>query len=290
MPGIKIVRHWRYGLVYLVLLFVLALTIFPFWCALVLSIKYEGDFFQPKYIPFLQFQPTLEHWLLEWRVFGEPYGLGRGLLNSLIVGTLTSGVSLILGGLAAFGLRLMRGDRLSIWPLLGLFLIPHLVPPMVVVIPYAMMMHWLGLDDTLLALVFAHVSLALPLTVMILYSVMTEVSDELLDAARVDGCGWLALLRQIMVPILFPALLGAGILCFAQSWNEFFFALVNARQVAWTAPLSIASLITKDGIEFEYVGSHLLLVMLPLPLVLLLAQRWVVRGLSLGLLKEEGSK
>jgi len=211
-------------------------------------------------------------------------------LNSLIVASLTSAVSLTLGGLAAFGLRQIHGERRRTWPLLALFLIPRLVPPMVVIIPYSMMMDWLGLKDTRLALVFAHTTLVLPLAVMILYSVVTELPDELLDAAQIDGCGPLAMLRWIVVPFLLPALLGAGILGFAQSWNEFFFALINARQVAWTAPLSIASLITKDGIEFEYVGSHLLLVMLPLPLVMLLARRWVVRGLSLGTLKEEDAR
>jgi multiple sugar transport system permease protein len=277
----------RLGLLYLILLLALAWTFFPFWCALVLSIKHEGDFFQPKYVPFLQFQPTLKHWLLEWRTFGEPYGLGRGLLNSVIVATLTTVVSLTLGGLAAFGLRLIHGERRPVWPVLALFLLPQLVPPMVVIIPYSMMMRWLGLEDTRLALVFVHTTLALPLAVMILYSVVTELPGEILDAARVDGCGLLATLRWVVVPFLLPALIGAGILCYAQSWNEFFFALINARYVAWTAPLSIASLITKDGIEFEYVGSHLLLVMLPLPLVILLARRWVVRGLSLGILKEE---
>ena len=210
------------------------------------------------------------------------------MLNSLIVGTLTTAVSLTLGGLVAFGLRLMHGDRRLIWPLLALFLVPRLVPPMVVLIPYSLMIHWLGLEDTLLALVFVHTTLALPLAVMVLYSVVTELPSEVLDAAQVDGCGRLAMLRWVVVPFLLPALLGAGILCFAQSWNEFFFALVNAKYAAWTAPLSIASLITKDGIEFEYVGSHLLLVMLPLPLIILLARRWVVRGLSLGTLKEEG--
>lgn len=287
MLGVMVARLWRQSVRYIILLLVLTVTFFPFWCALVLSIKYAGDFFQPKYVPFLQFQPTLKHWLLEWRTFGESYGLGRGLLNSLLVGVMTTVVSLTLGVLAAFGLRLMHDERRPVWPLMVLLLIPRLTPPMVVIIPYSMMMHWMGLEDTLLALVFAHTTLALPLAVMILYSAVIDLPAELLDAAQLDGCGQLTLLRWIVVPFLLPALLGAGILCFVQSWNEFFFALINARQVAWTAPLSIASLITKDGIEFEYVGSHLLLVMLPLPLVMLLARRWVVRGLSLGTLKDE---
>jgi len=286
---VKYTRLLRQGLLYLVLALVLVWTFFPLYCAFVLSIKYPGDFFTPKYLPFLQFQPTLDHWLDEWRAFGDPAGLGRGLMNSLIVATLSSAASLALGGLAAFGLLLTRRQHLPIWPLVALFLLPRFVPPMVTIIPYWIMMRWLSLADTLLAVVIAHTTLATPLAVVILYGVMIELPTELLDSAQVDGCGWLDMLRLVVVPLLFPALLAAGVLCFAQSWNEFFYALINAQQRAWTAPLSIASLITKDGIEFEYVGSHLLLVMLLPPLLALLARSYIVRGLSLGTLKERDS-
>jgi multiple sugar transport system permease protein len=177
-----------------------------------------------------------------------------------------------------------------LWLLLVLFVLPRIVPPMVVVIPFSMMMHWLGLTDTLLALIIAHTTLALPLTVLILYSVLTELPSELLDAAQVDGCNPFEVLRLIVVPLLLPAMLAAGVLCFAQSWNEFLFALMNGQKWSWTAPQAVASLITKDGIEFEYVGTHLLLVMLPPPLLALLARRYLVRGLSLGTVKDEAPR
>ena len=96
----------------------------------------------------------------------------------------------------------------------------------------------------------------------------------------------LATLHLIIAPLLLPALLSTASLCFAQTWNEFLYALMNVQQHAQTAPLAIAALLTKDGIEFEYVGSHLLMVILPPLLLALVARRAIVRGLSFGTLKD----
>jgi ABC-type glycerol-3-phosphate transport system permease component len=93
-------RHLRArldsGLMYLVVAITLLWTVFPFWSAFTLSIKHRGDFFTPKFFPFIQFQPTLENWRAEFREFGNPSGLGFGLLNSVLVALLTSGLSPVL--------------------------------------------------------------------------------------------------------------------------------------------------------------------------------------------------
>jgi multiple sugar transport system permease protein len=279
-------RRLKQGLAYAVMVLALAWTFFPFYCAFVLSIKLPGDFWTPKYLPFLQFRPTLAHWIQEWQMLWDPVGLGRGLTNSVIVAALSTGLALLLGTLAAYGLRISRRGSRAIWPLLALFLLPRLVPPMILVIPFTLMMRWLRLSDTQVALIFAHTTLALPLCLLFVYSSMIDIPDDLIDAARMDGCGELNVLRRIVAPALAPMLLAAGVLALAVSWNEFFFALTNALTRAWTAPLSVATLITKDGIEFDFVGSHLLLVLLPPALlVLLLGRRHIVRALSFGTVK-----
>jgi ABC-type glycerol-3-phosphate transport system permease component len=272
-------------LTYAVVAAALVWTLFPFYCAFVLSIKVSGDFWTSKYIPFVQFRPTLAHWIQEWQNMFSPYGLGRGIGNSVIVASSATGLSLLLGLVTAYGLRIGRGKGLLAWPVLCFFLLPRFVAPMVVVIPFTMMMRWLGLADTRLAVICAHTTLALPLVLLFIYSAMVEIPDEFLDSARMDGCGELAVLFRILVPVLAPALLVAGVLAFAGSWSEFFFALLNTQQRAWTAPLSIASLITKDGIEFEWVGSHLLLVMLPPTLLVLVGYRSLARALTFGTVK-----
>lgn len=265
---------------------ILLWTLFPLWWAIALSLKHPSDFFTPKVLPFVQFLPTLDNWRAEWQGFYDPAGLGRGLANSLFIATVTSIVSLALGGLAAFGFVLQRRGGRLVWPLLMLAIFPRVLPPVIIAIPFSMLMSWLGLRDTLLALVFAHTTLALPLAILILYTAMAELPPELLDAARVDGCGWLRTLYHIVTPLLFPAVVATGALCFVQSWNDFVFALFNVQQWAQTAPLSVVSLITKDGIEFRFVGSHLVMVMLPPLLLALAARRYIVRGLSLGTMKD----
>jgi multiple sugar transport system permease protein len=290
MVGAKRLLRLRRKLSYIVLALALAWTLFPVWWAFVLSIKRPPDFFTAKTLPIVQFQPTFDHWREEWRSLGDPAGLGHGLLNSLIIATVTSGLTLALGGLAAFGLTLSRRAHRSTWPLIALFLLPRLLPPIVTVIPFTMLMNQAGLTDTLLALIIAHTTLTLPWAVLILYNTMIELPPDLLDAAQVDGCSLLDTLRLVVVPLLLPALLATAALCFAQSWNEFLYALMNVQQRAQTAPLAIAALLTKDGIEFEYVGSHLLMVILPPLLLVLLARRYLVRGLSLGALKDEIQK
>ena len=251
-----------------------------------LSIKHPMDFFTAKALPFVQFQPTLDHWRYEWQAFDDPAGMGRSLVGSLIVATATTVVSLALGILAAYGLTLHHRQRRSLRLFIGLILLPRIIPPVVVALPFAEIIRGIGLADTYLALIIAHTTLALPLAVLLLYSVLLELPGEVLDAARVDGCGPLHLLRFIVVPLIFPVLLATGALCFALSWNEFLFALMNVQQRVQTVPLVVASLLNKDGVEFEYVGSHLIMVMLPPVLLALLARRYIVRGLSLGMLKD----
>lgn len=286
MNRVKGTRRVHQSLIYVLLLVAMGWTLFPVWWAFVLSVKHPLDFFTAKWLPFVQFEPTLDHWRYEWQAFDDPAGMGRSLMGSLIVAAASSVTSLALGALTAYGLLLHRRQRRSLRPFIPLFLLPRVIPPAIIALPFAAIMRGVGLEDTYLALVIAHATLALPLAVLLLYSALLDVPDEVLDAARVDGCGALQVLRFIVVPLIFPVLLATGALCFALSWNEFVFALMNVQQRVQTVPLVVASLLNKDGVEFEYVGSHLLMTILPPVLLALLARRYIVRGLSLGIVKD----
>ena len=275
--------HW---LTVLAVGMALVWTLFPFWWAAAMSVKHPADFFTAKALPYLQFQPTLDNWRAEWQWFDDPAGMGRALVNSLLVGTAASLFSLLLGGLAAYGILLHRRSGRLPWRFLVLLLLPRLLPPVIVAVPFSRMMVFLGLGDTRLALVFAHTALTLPWAVLILFSAMADLPVDTLDAAQMDGCSHLTIFHRIVAPLLLPATIATGALCFVQSWNEFPFALMNVQQRVNTAPLAIRALVNKDGIEFAFVGSHIVLVILP-PLILALAtRRYIVRGLSLGTLKD----
>jgi multiple sugar transport system permease protein len=278
----RLVRYLTIGAVGIALVW----TLFPFWWAAAMSIKRPPDFFTARALPFLQFDPTLDNWRAEWQWFDDPAGMGRALTNSLLIAVISSALSLLLGGLAAYGVMLRtRAGKLP-WRFLVLVLMPRLMPPVIVAVPYSRMMALLGLGDTRLALILAHTTLALPWTVLILFSAMMDLPRDILDAAQMEGCSQLAIFRRIVAPLMLPASLATAALCLAQSWNEFPFALMNVQQRVHTAPLAIAGLITKDGIEFTFVGSHIVLVILPPLILAIVARRYIVRGLSLGTLRD----
>ena len=267
---------------------ILSWTLYPLGWALALSIKHPPDFFTAHALPWLQFQPTLDNWAFELDAFNDPAGMGASLAGSIVTGVASTAVALLLGVPAAFGLSQQR--RRPAWWMFGLVLLPRLVPPVVVVFAFSEMMRVLRLADTYTALSIAHATLVLPFAVLLPYSALVEAPREIFDAAVVDGCTPAGLLRHIALPWLAPVLLATAALCFALSWNEFIFALMNVQQHAQTAPLAVASLLNKDGIEFEYVGSHLVMVIVPPLLLALLARRYVVRGLTLGAVKDDGQR
>src|SRR5262245_59448998 len=118
---------------------------FPFWWALTFSVKRTGDFFTAKVFPVLQFSPTLANWQGEVAAFVDfPGGLGRGLIQSTIIASATAALSLVIGLLAALGLlRRWRAGQ-SIVALVGLFLLPRLIPPLIVALPFTFLMRQVG--------------------------------------------------------------------------------------------------------------------------------------------------
>lgn len=259
-------------------------TFGPLWMAVALSVKPQTEFYRATFFPFLDFAPTLDHWRIEYLTFWLGSGMGLSLLNSAFVGATSALLALALGGAAAFSV--LRRPPRRFWAILLLLLLPRLIPPTVVAMPYSQAMLLLGLHDTRLALVLAHAALLLPWAFLILYGAFHVIPAELFEAATLDGCSEPRLIRAIVIPLSVGALLAAWTLCFALSWNEYPFAILNAGSRVPTATVAVALLFTKDGIEFDFVGSHLLLTLLP-PMLLALAARGVVtRALSLGALED----
>jgi len=263
-------------LVWLVLSILLVWTLFPIAWAFALSIKPPQDFFTAAWLPFVHFSPTLAHWRTEWQGFGDPAGMGRSLGGSILVAVAAGLLSTVLGGLAAYDLHL-RGRSRGVVVIAFVLLFPRLVPPIIVAMPLMTILARIGLGDSYLALVIANTSLGLPLAALILFVALTQLPEDMLAAAHLDGCSGFAAFRHVVFPMLRPAAAASFLLCAAQSWNEFLYALFNVQQHAQVVTLAVAALLTKDGVEFDYVGSHLVLVLLPPLLLILVAQLAIAR-------------
>jgi multiple sugar transport system permease protein len=256
-------------------------VIFPFYWAFINSIKKPAETFRPTWVPLVQFAPTMEHWDSELAIPETRHAI----LNSTMIAVGAATLSTFLGTLAAYALARFRFTRPSNGGLTSWFLSQRIMPPVLFVIPFFLIMRQVNLLDTVWGLILLNATFTLPLPVIILSQMFRELPVELEEAARVDGASRLQAFIQVALPLVAPGLVAAWILCLAFSWNEFLFALSLTNKSAIPMPVIIAGAEHTRGVQFHYVGVRVLLTMLPPTILALLAQRYIVRGLTLGAVK-----
>jgi multiple sugar transport system permease protein len=218
-------------------------------------------------------------------VFGANSPTLKILLNSIIVTTATTIVSVSAGCLVAYGLaRLKLPFRLS--TIIGLtFLVVRFYPKITIAIPYFVLMRDLGLRDTYAAVVIAHVSMTLPVVVWLMLSFFEEFPRQLEQSAMLDGCGVLRRFFAIVLPLTMPAIVTAGLLTAFFSWNEFLFASAVGPLNAKTLPVAISAFITDKGTAWGPMSAMGTIIVLPVVVLAVIAQRYLVRGLTAGAVK-----
>jgi len=267
--------------IYVIIALVVVWVAFPFYWAFINSIKKPADTFSSTWVPWLQFKPTLEHWQAELRIRETR----QALVNSTIISVGAACLAILLGtpagyALARFRYRRWSNDSMSTW-----FLSQRVLPPVVAVVPLFLIMRTLRLLDTQLGLVLINATFTLPLAVVIMNQMFSDLPFELEEAALVDGANQVQTFLRIALPLGAPGLVAAWILCLAFSWNEFLFALSLTSKNAIPMPVIIAGAEHTRGVQFWFVGVRVLITMLPPTILALLAQRYIVRGLTLGAVK-----
>ena len=269
---------------FLLMLLVAALIAFlPFYWAISISIRDPLETFTVSglAVPFLQFQPTMTSWIEELSV-GEAQ---RALTNSSIIALGTAVGLLALGTPAAYALARFRFRRLSNQNLTLWFLSQRVLPPIVTVVPVFMIMRQLHLLDTRLALIVVNITFNMPFVVIILRQGFLEIPKELEEAALVDGANHINIFWHVSLRLALPSLMAALLISIAYTWNEFLFALTISSRESITVPVHMAGAAGTRGIQFWFVGVRVLIAMAPPVILALLAQRFIVRGLTVGALK-----
>jgi multiple sugar transport system permease protein len=256
-------------------------VLFPFYWAFLNSIKKPEDTFQPSWIPFLQFEPTLEHWHSQLAL----PEIRQALLNSTIISVGAATLALILGTMAAYALARFRFERPSNGAFTTWFISQRVLPPVLFVTPFFLLMRQFGLLDSVVGLVLLNATFTLPFAVIILSETFRELPRELEEAAMVDGASQFQSFLSIMLPLALPGLAASWIICMAFSWNEFLFALSLTNKNAIPMPVIIAGAEHTRGVQFWFVGVRVMLTMMVPVILAILAQRYVIRGLTLGAVK-----
>jgi raffinose/stachyose/melibiose transport system permease protein len=207
---------------------------------------------------------------------------GRYYLNSAVV----SGVSVTLGCLAAaaaayaFARMRFRGKEVLFFVLLG----GMMIPVHVTLVPLYHLSVWLGVRQTVLALIGPYIGFALPVSVFILRGFFEALPREVEDAARLDGCGPAGVFWRVALPLAAPALATVVVLNFVYMWNEFVFALTLTGGASTTLPVGIWQVSSNFGAHVPAVTTGLTVGVVPGLVVYFLAQRHIVRGMTAGAL------
>lgn len=250
----------------------------PFLWQLLTSLKPDEDL--TSLPPLLPRRLTLSHYRT---VFLEQPFL-RIMGNSLVVASLSTLLSVSLGALAAFALARteIRGKVL----VLGAALSISMFPPIAIVSPLYLLIRALHLRDSWWALILTHTAFTLPLSIWILTNFFREIPEEILKAARVDGCSTFQLFSKIVLPLAVPGLFTAAILVFIFSWNEFLFALTfTATEASRTVPVGIALFPGVHEIPWGEIAAASIVVTLPLVGLVFAFQKRIVQGLTAGAVK-----
>ena len=216
-------------------------------------------------------------------VFRNPH-FGRAYMNSLLLCTLCVAAVLVLASTASFAFAMMefRWKRL----LFFLFLLGMMIPVHVTLIPLNRMMGLMGLKESLLPLAGPYIAFALPVSILILNGAFSQMPRELLDAARLDGCSAWTIFRKIALPMVRPALATVIIFNFLSMWNEFAIALTLLGPGTRTLPLALNEFSGEYGVLLTQTCAALSLVIVPILLVFVFAQKQIVNGLAAGALKQ----
>lgn len=267
---------------YIILGIMALIVIYPFYWAFINSIKTPKDIFGNKWIPFLQFKPTLQNWKEELSIESNL----MALKNSLIVSSFTTLLSLILGTMVAFALSFFKYKGIfKNVDIYIFFLTQRILPPSVVLIPIFVMMKVLHLLDTVWGLILIYTAFNIPLVIVIMREMFKSIPVEIIEAATVDGASWKQSLLKIVMPLSAPGLISVALIVFAFAWNELLFALSMTYMKAKTMTVVIAGAQHTRGTEFWYIGVRALLVMTIPVVISIFAQKYLVKGLTLGAIK-----
>ena len=205
--------------------------------------------------------------------------------NSLIIGVLSTALCLAVATLSAWSLYRMRWPSWVVHLFLGWALVFHMIPPIALAGAWFAMARTVGLDNTFVGLVLAHATLNLPMALWLMAVFVRDVPIELEEAARIDGASTPVILWRVVLPIIAPGLAATGVLTFVFSWNEFAVALNLTMKQTATVPVAIAKFAQDFEIQYTQMAASAALSILPALLLLLIGQRYIVRGLTQGAIK-----
>ncbi len=272
-------RFTRMGSRHLVAILASLVFVYPVLWILMAAIKPDVEIYRmplqlfPSRPDFAGFQMILQRWPLF--VF---------VANSLLYSFGAVLLSLAFALFAAYGLS--RNEFAGKQFTLILILVVQMIPALVTVVPIYLLMRMIGLYDSRLGMVVLYSAMRIPWGVWIMVGFLNQIPRALDEAATIDGCSQLGILRRIIFPLALPGLASAAIFTFVGTWNEFAIASIILRSTNnLSLPVATMTMIAADPSDWRLVAATASVNLLPVLAVFALLQRHIVAGLTRGALK-----
>ncbi len=264
------------GSFYFAVVVIVLFAVFPFYYAILTSLKTGTALFQVNYWPTeFNFQNYVD-------VFKQGE-FPRNILNSVFVATVTVCLALLVGVTASYALARVkfRGRTLLLMTILGVSMFPQIA----VLAGLFELIRFIGIYNTPYGLILSYTIFTLPFTVWVLTTFMRDLPVEIEEAAIVDGASPWIIISRVFLPLMWPALVTTGLLAFIGAWNEFLFALTfTSSNTTRTVPVAIALLSGASQYETPWglIMAASVIVTIPLIVLVLIFQRKIVAGLTAG--------
>lgn len=259
----------------LALVVICLFTLLPFLWMISISFRNKADVFFPGKVFSGLTSANYE------TIFSE--GIMKLFVNSAIIASVSTLISLVLGTLAAYGFARYnwpKRESRAFWVLSQRFL-----PAMAVIIPYFMIAALFRLLDTHLLLIICYTSFNIPFTIWMMRGFIEDLPIELEEAAYVDGCTRMQALRRIILPLILPGMVATAIFCIINSWNEFVFANFLTTIQAKTIPTSVMTYLSVSGVKWGEMAATGTIAVIPVLVFAISVQKHMIRGLTLGSVK-----
>jgi ABC-type glycerol-3-phosphate transport system permease component len=264
---------------YTILLLAAFVALFPLFWTLSTSIKTRNDTFvlPPK---FFSFEPTWKNYaaIFDTRGFGHIY------LNTVVITLASTLLCVLVSTLAAYALA--RSPRFrSRRPMEVSLILVRAIPAIVIMVPLFTITSKLGVYDNHFALILMYAAVNVPFATWLMMSFVEQVPVTLEQSAAVDGAGRLQILWHVVLPLILPGMAATTIFVALLAWNEFLIPVMLAGNSAKTLPVFISGFISARNLDWGPMAAASSLAILPIAILTVLAQRWLISGLSSGAIK-----
>ena len=255
------------------------LVLVPFIWISTIAFKKQIDILMMKMV----FKPTLFNF--EKLFFSKEATFVNDIFNSLVVGISSTIIILVVCSMAAFTMIRLKIPQ-WITALIFLWVIVfHMLPPITFVGSWFQMASSLGLFNSRIALILAHVTINLPIGLLIIASFMRDLPTEIQEAAFIDGCSNRQVYLKVILPLLTPGLFATAVIVFLFSWNDFMVAMNLTAKATQTVPVSIATFSQQYEVRYGEMAAGSLVSLIPALILTFFAQKYIVKGLTAGAVK-----